>query len=94
MDTAWIALIGTLFGGVVLKITESTLSKGNQKIDAATSMREELRKDQKELRDQLRVVDHELDMWKEKYFVLLADYLELKSQVPAPVKKEDKVDDW
>lgn len=78
----------------MLKVTESVLSKSDQRVDAASAMREELRKDQKELRDQLRIVDHELDTWKEKYFLLLQDYLEVKSQVPAPIKKEDKVDDW
>jgi hypothetical protein len=50
MDTAWIALIGTFFGGAGLKIVESFLSKGQGKVDAATAMRDELRKESTALR--------------------------------------------
>lgn len=80
MDTAWIALIGTVFGGAGLKIIESFLARGQGKVDAATSMREELRKESTSLREELRVVEKDLDAWKEKYFMLLQEYLELKSQ--------------
>lgn len=94
MDTAWIALIGTLFGGVVLKLIEAILARGGQKEDAATSMREELRKDSTELRAEIRAVEKELDQWKEKYFLLLQDYLDIKSEMAhkAPVQKPKEVD--
>jgi len=80
MDTAWIALIGTVFGGAGLKFTEQILSRGQGKADAATAMREELRKESTALREEMRVVEKDLDAWKEKYFLLLQDYLEIKSQ--------------
>lgn len=99
MDTAWIALIGTLFGGVVLKVAESILARGSKRADTATQMREELRKESSSLKEELRVVEKELDAWKEKYFLLLQEYLEIKSamthQQPKhaadeePTKKED-----
>jgi len=80
MDTAWIALIGTVFGGAGLKVIEGFLTRGQGKSDAATAMREELRKESTTLREEIRVVEKDLDAWKEKYFLLLQDYLELKSQ--------------
>lgn len=96
MDTAWIALIGTVFGGAGLKLAEGVLAKGASKQDVATSMREELRKDQSTLKDELRTAEKELDNWKMKYYALLEDYLDMKSQVAhAPVKPEKgKEVDW
>jgi len=95
MDTAWIALIGTVFGGAGLKMIESVLSRGQSKSDAATAMREELRKESTSLREEMRVVEKDLDAWKEKYFLLLQDYLELKSQFvhKEPVVEETKNDE-
>lgn len=94
MDTAWIALIGTLFGGVVLKLIESILARGNNRIDYATNMRDELRKDSVALKEELRQAEKDLDGWKEKYFLLLQEYLEVKS-AHGPVKPEKKRgDDW
>lgn len=95
IDTAWIALLGTVFGGAGLKIIENVLSQGSKKVDAATALREELRKESTALRDELRQVEKDLDAWKEKYFILLQDYLELKSKVtgtsPEDLKREE---DW
>jgi len=43
----------------------------------------------------MRVVEKDLDAWKEKYFLLLQDYLELKSQFvhKEPVVEETKNDE-
>lgn len=81
MDVAWIALIGTVFGGAGLKAIESMLSRSSTKIDAAAAMREELRKDAQANRELLRQLDKELDAWKEKYFILMQEYLEMKSDL-------------
>lgn len=103
MDTAWIALIGTLLGGAGLKIIESFLSRGQKKVDTATAMREELRKesdslksDAAKLREEIRQVEKDLDAWKEKYFLLLQEYLEIKSQIAHALPKEEdkKEKDW
>jgi len=100
IDTAWIALIGTVFGGAGLKIVEKVLSNGQGKIDAATQLRDELRKESSALREEIKQVEKELDQWKEKYFILLQEFLEIKSHIahidpgylskaPKP-KEEDK----
>lgn len=99
MDTAWIALIGTLMGGAGLKAVEGFLGKGQKRVDNATAMREELRReseslkdDAAELRAEIRQVEKDLDLWKEKYFLLLQEYLEAKSQLEHVPKK--KKEDW
>lgn len=96
MDTAWIALIGTLFGGVALKVAEAILARGGQKVDYATNMRDELRKDSATLKEELRQAEKDLDAWKEKYFLLLQEYLEIKSEVAhnGPVESEKKEVEW
>lgn len=94
MDTAWIALIGTLFGGVILKTVESILARSSKRTDTATAMREELRKEQSVLKEELRTAEKELDLWKEKYFLLLQEYLEVKSELGPRTVKKDKADDW
>lgn len=98
MDTAWIALIGTVFGGAGLKLIESFLARGQGKSDAAAAMRDELRKESTTLREELRVVEKDLDAWKEKYFLLLQEYLELKSQIandePIGARASSESGDW
>lgn len=81
MDTAWIALIGTVFGGAGLKVLENILSRGQSKDDLATSLRQELRKDSTDLRVELKGLEKELDKWKERYYLLLQEYLEIKSHL-------------
>lgn len=74
MDPALIALIGTLFGGVVLKVVESLLNRGKTQSDVAAQIRTELRTDIQALRDEIRKVETELDMWKSKYYDLLDQF--------------------
>lgn len=94
MDTAWIALIGTVFGGAGLKLMESFLARGSKKVDTATAMREELRKESAALKEELRVVEKELDQWKEKYFTLMAEYLEIKSSITPTPATERRSPEW
>lgn len=99
MDTAWIALIGTVFGGAGLKLMESFLTRGSKKSDTATQMREELRKESFTLREELRAVEKELDIWKVKYFELFQDYIEMKGmlgnpQPPSRPPNDKKENDW
>lgn len=95
MDTAWIALIGTVFGGAGLKVIEQILSRGQKGADTATQMREELRKESAGLKEELRTVEKELDAWKEKYFLLLQEYLEIKSHMThIEPPQEEKKAEW
>lgn len=95
MDVAWVALLGTVFAGAGLKAVEAMLSRGQKKNDAAAQMRDELRKEGEalkaeaaKLREEIRTVEKELDQWKEKYYILLQNYLELKN------KAAEETQDW
>lgn len=73
-EPAFLALIGTVFGGVGLKIVESLLNRGKTQTDVAAQIRAELRTDVQALRDEIRKVETELDMWKAKYYALLDQF--------------------
>lgn len=94
MDTAWIALIGTLFGGAALKIVEGLFAKGTTKVDLATSLREELRKESTQLKEEVRLAEHELDTWKEKYYNLYQEYIDIKQQVPKGPVDRGGEEEW
>lgn len=77
---AWLALAGTIFGGVGLKIVESFLGRNKVKGDAAHQFREELRAEilmlraeADKLRDETDQLRDEIDEWRSKYFALVAD---------------------
>lgn len=64
----WLALIGTLFGGVGLKIIEHFLNRGKAKVDIATQLRDELRKDIKELQDRVDELEADNEKWRARAF--------------------------
>lgn len=94
IDTAWIALIGTVIGGAGLKVIESILSRGSEKTDLATDLRTELRAEVTTLKEEIRQVEKDLDLWKEKYFLLLQEYLEVKSNLTQQQEKNKGGDEW
>jgi uncharacterized protein YlxW (UPF0749 family) len=76
---AWLALAGTVFGGVGLKAVEAYLGRTKHRDDTAASLRTELRVENSELRleihrlmEENRELEAALDQWREKYFDLLA----------------------
>lgn len=83
--TPLIALVGTIFGGAGLKITERWLNRAKEKNDTAKEIRDELRSDmasyRKEILDlkaEVDKVEAEVVSWQEKYFELRDKYVTLK----------------
>jgi len=79
MNEAWIALIGTVFGGAGFKIVEYSLGRRGRRDDFATKIRGELRDEVTQLRreaDKLqREIDklrEEVDEWRTKYYSLVS----------------------
>jgi uncharacterized coiled-coil DUF342 family protein len=77
---AWLALAGTVFGGVGLKVIESFLGRNKTKGDDAHRFRDELRAEilvlrteADKIRDEADVLRDEIDEWRTKYFTLVAD---------------------
>lgn len=103
MEAAWIALVATLFGGAGLKTIEGFLARGQKKDDAAKQIREELRQEGQTLkqeavtlREEIRQVEKELDNWKERYFVLLQEHLEIKAKCADHIGRvaPEEVKEW
>lgn len=71
MNDALIALIAALAGGGVTKLIESLFGRDKAKQDIATTIRNELRTEVTELRDELRRVEYDLDRWKTRFYKML-----------------------
>lgn len=76
-NAGFVALMGTIFGGVGLKVVEQWLGRAKERATEATAMREELRKEIDTLRAQLDKADAEeqrleglIEEWRGKYYDL------------------------
>lgn len=78
VNQAWLALIGAILGGSGLKVIEYWLNKSKTKDDTATDFRNELRTDIKDLREELRKTEEELEKWRLKYYQLMDEYIKFK----------------
>ena len=83
LDPAWIALIGTLCGGIGLKVLEHWLGRSKVKFDESTKMREELRTEMADLRQQIKDLEAEVDKWKLQYYDLRDKYAEVGALLAA-----------
>jgi hypothetical protein len=81
MNEAIVALIAAIFGGAGLKAIEATLSRSKARSDVATQIRDELRVEVRELREEVRAIGASLDDWKSRYYRLLVGFNELKYQL-------------
>lgn len=90
INQAWLALLGALLGGSGLKIVEYWLNRSKIKEDAASQMRTELRNDIKGLREELRVVEDELDKWRGKYYELMDEFMRAKADLAAALHEAKK----
>lgn len=81
IDPAWIALIGTVCGGVGLKVAEHWLGRNKVKNDDAAMIRDELRLEINAQRDEIRLLETDVDKWREEYYNLRDKYTELQTQL-------------
>jgi hypothetical protein len=71
MSEAWIALIGTLFGGAGFKIIEHFLGRRASKEDFATKLRGELHAELTQLRHEIDEARDEADEWRGKFYSIV-----------------------
>jgi Tfp pilus assembly major pilin PilA len=81
ITTAWIALIGTVLGGVGLKFVEHWLSRSKVRDDTASQLRTELRTEIQGLKTELNNVESDLDKWRGKYYELMDNFIKVKSEL-------------
>lgn len=79
MNEAWLALAGTIFGGVGLKMFESFLGRNKNKDDSQHRFREELRAEilvlrleADKVRDEADSLRKEIDEWRGRYYNLVS----------------------
>lgn len=80
LDPAWIALIGTLCGGLGLKLLEHWLGKSKVKIDEATKLRDELRVTINSQNTEIKELEAAVDKWRMDYFNLRDEYAQAKTE--------------
>lgn len=87
ITTAWIALIGTLLGGVGLKFVEHWLSRSKIRDDTASQLRSELRTEIQNLKQELNNVEADLDKWRGKYYELMDNFIKVKSELESAMRQ-------
>lgn len=87
ITTAWIALIGTILGGVGLKFVEHWLSRSKVRDDTASQLRTELRTEIQGLKTELNNVESDLDKWRGKYYELMDNFIKVKSELETAMRQ-------
>jgi phage host-nuclease inhibitor protein Gam len=70
LDPAWIALIGTVAGGVGLKVLEHWLGRNKVRVDEAARLREEQRLEITARGEEIKSLESEVDRWRNDYLDL------------------------
>lgn len=86
INEAWLALAGVIFGGVGLEVVRKWLSRSKEKDDSAATFRTELREEVKNLREELRKVEDDLDKWRGKYYELMDQFIKVKGELDASLR--------
>lgn len=87
IDPAWIALIGTVCGGVGLKLAEHWLGRNKVRTDEATQIRDELRLEITALRAEIKQLESDADRWKQEYYDLRDKYVALQTELTLALQK-------
>ena len=81
LDPAWIALFGTLMGGVGLKALEHWLSRGKVKQTEQDRLRDELRQEITNLKSENNQLEKDVDHWRKEYYDLRDKWSELSTEL-------------
>jgi len=81
LDPAWIALIGTVCGGVGLKVAEHWLGRSKVKVDDAARIRDELRLEITAQREEIKQLEADVDRWREEHYSLRDRYSVLQTEL-------------
>lgn len=87
IDPAWIALIGTLCGGIGLKVAEHWLGRSKVKMDDASKLRDELRSEITTQKEEIRQLEADVDKWRSEYYTLFQKYVALQTDLTLALQK-------
>jgi F0F1-type ATP synthase membrane subunit b/b' len=85
---ALIGLVGTIFTGAIVKYFDYRLNKIKHDFDERVHLRSASNEDLKTLkeelelrREEIRILENELDEWKGKYYEILENLIELRGKL-------------
>lgn len=87
LDPTVVALIGTIMGGVGLKVAEHWLGRNKVKVDDATSLRNELRQEITAQREEIRQLEQEVNKWRNEYYAMYEKYIRLQTDLTIALQK-------
>jgi hypothetical protein len=90
IDPAWIALIGTVSGGVGLKVAEHYLSKSKVAADDASRIRDELRLQITDQRAEIVELEGKLTKAIADYYDLRDKYMQVNTELQIALEKLKK----
>jgi predicted phage gp36 major capsid-like protein len=90
IDPAWIALIGTVTGGVGLKAAEHYLSRSKVASDDATRIRDELRLQIADLKEENKGLEARLEATQKEWLDLRDKYMQVTTELTIALEKLKK----
>lgn len=87
LDPAWIALIGTVCGGVGLKLTEYWLGRNKVRTDDASRIRDELRMEITAQREEIKQLETDVEKWRNEYYDLRDKYINLQTELTLALER-------
>jgi septal ring factor EnvC (AmiA/AmiB activator) len=87
IDPAWIALIGTICGGIGLKVAEHYLGRSKDRTDDASRIRDELRLQIAEQKAEIADLEKRLADTLNKYLDLRDEFMKISTELQIALTK-------
>ena len=87
VDPTIVALIGTVMGGVGLKVAEHWLGRNKVKVDDASRLRDELRLEITSQKDEIKALEADVNKWREDYYKLYEKHILMQTELTIALQK-------
>lgn len=80
VDPTVVALVGTIMGGVGLKVAEHWLGRNKVKVDDAARMRDELRLEITSQKEEITKLEADAVKWRNEYYAMYDKYITAQTE--------------
>lgn len=87
LDPTVIALIGTVMGGVGLKVAEHWLGRNKVRVDDAARLRDELRLEITAQREEIKALESDVNKWRNEYYTMYEKYIKLQTDLTLALQR-------
>ena len=87
IDPTVTAVVGTIFGGVGLRLVEHWLSRNKVRVDDAARIRDELRLEITAQREEIKQLEDDVDKWKNEYYDLRDKYVQIQTELTLALQR-------